>query len=230
MKSQKKQKILNAINVDDFTNITELAKILHWPRTTLMYYINELLSEGLIIKEHGSISKKTFSYENKTLLKSNEKQKEKKQIAKIASKYINDGDIIYIDSGSTTLFLINYLKSKSVIIYTNNIALAQKLPTEGFKPKVFMVPGEIYMQTSSITGVLAINFLSKVFIDKAFMGVNLVKDNKYITTNQEEAVLKEAILKNAKQSFILFDKSKISNGEGKFIFGQKQKNIREIIK
>lgn len=230
MKSQKRNQILNAISIDEFTNITQLAKILKWPRTTLIYYVNELLDEGLIIKEHGSISKKSISYENKTSLKSNKKQSEKKWIAKEASKYIKNGDIIYIDSGSTTLFLIDYVKDKSIIIYTNNIAFAQRLPVEGFKPKVFLVPGEIYMKTSSITGVLAINFLSKVFIDKAFMGVNLVKNGYYITTNQEEAILKEAILKNAKKNFILFDKSKLSKGEGKFIFGKRSKKIMEIIK
>lgn len=230
MITKKKNQILNELFVNDFTNITELASKLKWPRTTLVYYINELLDEGLLVKEHGEVAKRTLSYENKTGIKATEKQKEKKAIAKEASQYIQDGDIIYIDSGSTTLFLLDYIKNKSIIIYTNNISLVERLSVTGFQPKVFMVPGEIYVKTSSVTGVLAISFLSKVFIDKAFLGLNSTLGDKYITTNPEEATLKEAIIKNAKKTYILFDKSKITKGRGNFVFARKDKNIVEVIR
>ena len=53
---------------------------------------------------------------------------EKKMIAEKCSEYINDGDCIYLDSGSTTYQIAKYIKNKkNLTVITNSIPVVNEL-------------------------------------------------------------------------------------------------------
>lgn len=229
MAVRKREKILEELKYDEFTNITSLSEKLDIPRTTITFYLKKFIDDGLVIKDRGYVKKvRPVKYEEQTKSKFESNSKEKKEIAKRAATYIKDKDIIYIDSGSTTLNLIHYIWDKDIIVYTNNISLLEMVPSKDFKPEVYVIPGSLYKSTSAIVGSLSVHFLNNIFIDKAFVGVNKISGKELFTTNQEEAILKKTILKNATQSYILFEKEKKVNGVGKYKFGTLDSKVKEV--
>ena len=209
----KKTKILDSLSSHEFVNITNLSKNVNLPRTTLVYYINILVESKEVVKVRGNVKKidKFSKSESKTLEKMNTNKGIKKDICKRASEFVQDGDIIFIDSGSTTAFLLKYLSDKKITIYTNNILFMDSIPSEGYDPTVYSIPGKVYKKTSSITGSLSIEFIGDIYFDKSFIGVNVITENNLYTTNQTESILKRTVIKNTKESYVLYNKNKISD-------------------
>lgn len=218
MNLKRANEIINLISDREYHNITELAKSLKMPRTTAVRIIAALKEDRKIEVSWGNVKLLDLVEEVKTQDKYSVNFSAKELIAKKAANFIKDGDIIYIDSGSTTAHLVNYIKDKDIVIYTNNLFLFSNISIENFKPIVNVVPGRLYHKTSTIVGTLAIDFLQDIKIDKAFIGVNGVIKKELWTTNQEEAILKSRMLKHASTSYVLFEKHKL-NKENKYRFG-----------
>ena len=54
---------------------------------------------------------------------------------------MDDGDFIFIDAGTTTGYMIDFLPDKKITFVTNAFVHAKKLAQRGFK--VYMPAGEI---------------------------------------------------------------------------------------
>ena len=106
--------ITDYVNKNKQVSTHELSEKFKTSLVTIRSDLNILSEKGLLIKTHGGAV--TNSYRINDVIPSNIKFKknvaEKKKIAKLASRYINDGDVIILDSGSTTLELAKILKAK----------------------------------------------------------------------------------------------------------------------
>jgi DeoR family myo-inositol catabolism operon transcriptional repressor len=85
--------------------------------------INELVSRGSAKKVYGgvcAVSRDLIPYDERE----SKNAENKKRIAKAAAALVKDGDIIFIDSGTTTHHMVSYLKDKRVTILTDiNVCL-----------------------------------------------------------------------------------------------------------
>ena len=77
--------------------------------------------------------------------------KRKDGIAKVAASLVNDGDSIYIDSGSTALDMVKYLKDKNITVVTTNALICSELQSPNIK--CIIAGGEINITTASIRGI-----------------------------------------------------------------------------
>ena len=75
------------------------------------------------------------------------KIKEKEAIAKTAAQLVGDGEVIYIDAGTTCLKMIPYLKNKKItVVTTNAMVVPSILETE---INVIMIGGDVLKSTAS---------------------------------------------------------------------------------
>ena len=130
----------------------------------------------------------------------------KKVIAKKASSYINDGDTIFLDAGTSVGYLINYLQDKNVTVITNGIShipelLSLNIPT-------YLIGGKIKTTTSAIVGFDAVESLKRYNFSKAFIGSNSKSDKGYSTPDHEEAIIKKTAITQAASVYFLCDTSK----------------------
>ena len=132
---------------------------------------------------------------------------EKKLLAQKAASLIKEQDVIFIDAGTTTAFLIKELVNKNITVVTNSIHHAVQL-VEKQIPTV-MVGGSVKMATDACIGGVALNQINQLHFDRAFIGMNGVDDGYYTTPDMEEGAVKRAIFENAKQTYVLVDSSKI---------------------
>ena len=93
----------------------------------------------------------------------------KQEICKKAAALIDDGDIIFIDSGTTTIHMIDYLKDKKNIkVVTNSIVVVSKLLGNN-NLSVICIGGVVRNKTMSVASSESLLVLKQYNIQKAFM-------------------------------------------------------------
>lgn len=101
--NQRRLKILNLIREDGHAKVQDLSKIFKVTDVTIRQDLEELEKMGYIEREHGGALLKDVSSFARTGQLLNQKNiEEKREIAKKAINFINEGDCIILDSGSTT--------------------------------------------------------------------------------------------------------------------------------
>lgn len=170
--------------------------------------MGELEQEGRLHRVHGGAElfhslQEELSNQEKSVKNSQIKQ----ALAQKASRFIYDNDVIFIDAGTTTEFLLPFLQGKNVTVVTNSIHHATRLVDLSIK--TIIIGGYVKQTTDASIGSVALEQIRQMNFDKAFLGMNGV-DEAYLTTpDMEEAVIKKAVIANAKVSYILVDGSKI---------------------
>ncbi len=133
---------------------------------------------------------------------------EKDIIAKKVIKYIEDGQMIYIDAGSTTGTLIKYLNNyKELKIVTNSFHHIKELLKLKYS-EVYLLGGKMKEKTGAMIGGIAVNSLKNFNFDIAFLGANGVSEDGYFTPDPDEALVKVEAIKRAKEKFFLCDHTK----------------------
>ena len=130
----------------------------------------------------------------------------KKKIAQMAAQFISDGDYIYLDAGTTTYEIIDYIKGKDIKVVTNGIIHLERLIANDIE--TYLIGGRIKKSTLAIVGVKALRDLSEFRFDKAFIGINGINENGYSTHDVEEALIKKQAIENSNKAFILADSTK----------------------
>lgn len=93
----------------------------------------------------------------------------KRAIARQAERLIGDNDIIFIDSGTTAMHLIDFLDPvKHVTVITGNLYVVTQAYS---KPnvEVIVLPGSMNRRTNSVADVSTLEFLGRYHYGKAFM-------------------------------------------------------------
>ena len=135
--------------------------------------------------------------------------REKVAIARKAASLIKRKDFVYIDAGSTTLHMIDFLTENNAVFVTNGIPHAARLAAKGFK--VFILGGELKAVTEAIVGTEALNNLKSYNFTKGFFGTNGISTKSgFSTPDSSEGIIKGAALSRCTHAFILADQTKFN--------------------
>lgn len=191
------------VSLDDFCN--DLKEV---SESTVRRDLKTLEAEGQIILLRGGGARlKKGSYEVPVNSKSLTNVNEKEHIAQYAASLVKDGESIYLDSGSTVLRMVKYLKNKDITIVTTNAMILPEI--QETKLKCFLTGGEINISTASILGTKTNSDLSSMYFDKAFLGANGFSDKAGISTpDVREAEKKQIVHRNSTETYVLLDSSK----------------------
>lgn len=104
----------------------------------------------------------------------------KEAIALQAAAFVEDGDMIFINSSSTAILMLKYIVGKHVIVITNNYqALGMVIDP---RIELILTGGQIHQNKMSMVGEMALNNLAKVSVSKVFLGVSGISARDGITT------------------------------------------------
>lgn len=212
MLSEERHKlILEKLERESVVYLNDLVQYLNTSESTIRRDLSSLDKAGLLKKVHGgatslkdiNINTSDEIVENRQNLNINEKVK----IAAYAASLINDNDFVYIDAGTTTELMINFINNTKAIFVTNGIVHARKLIKKNCT--TYILGGELKLTTEAIVGAETVNSLRKYNFTKGFFGVNGVDIERGFTTpDVREAMVKEEALYRSKSRFVLCDKSK----------------------
>lgn len=194
----------------------DLSKYLNVSEVTIRRDVKDFEQYNFIERFHGGIrligdiTDQEVLYEEK----GSQFNKIKQAIAKEAASFIEDGDTIFLNSGSTTLSVIQELNKsgKSIRIVTNN-AMAPTV-VDSHSVELLMTGGEYRVKSKSLIGDNAIRMISKVAANKCILGVNGISAEEGISTSvyQETSINEMMIDSCFGEVIVVADSSKI----GKF--------------
>lgn len=135
--------------------------------------------------------------------------KEKDWIGKKCSEFINDGDCIFIDSGSTTYHITKHISNKkNLTIITNSIAVVNELINTNFE--IIIIGGIIRHEERSIVTFDYIFNFSQLNIQKSFLCAGgITVENGISDFNMQEAVTRKKIIERSKEIYVAADSSKL---------------------
>jgi len=202
--------ILNLLQQKEIVSIQELVALMGASESTVRRDLSQLEQMNKLKRIHGGA---TIINENKkeltVLEKSSKHLKEKQMIGAFAAKLIEDGECIYIDAGTSTLQMIDYITVKNITVVTNGITHIEPLMKKEIK--TYLVGGYVKGITSALVGQMAVDSLRKYRFDKSFIGSNGVHpDFGYTTPDPEEAAVKQLALSLGQKAFVLADRSKFN--------------------
>src|SRR5688572_2455218 len=109
--THRREKILDLIKEDGSAKVVDLARIFKVTEPTIRQDLEKLEKDGLVIKEHGGAYLKNVESNVKSISLAHQENLDKKElIARKCLEFIEPGDTIILDSGSTTSEIAKKLK------------------------------------------------------------------------------------------------------------------------
>ena len=209
---ERKDYILTILDTKHSVRINELSKELKVTRETIRRDLYTLEDEGRIKKIHGGAVLESPSGETDYEKRKIEKRLEKERIAKTAVSYIEEGDSIYLDYGTTTLALAQEIaKLKNITVVTNTIPIINTL-IKNKTIDILMPGGVVRNNESSLFGQFALNNICDIFITIGFFGCSGIDHKAAVTSHHMgEVLISKQMIQQSQTTILLADQSKFGN-------------------
>jgi DeoR/GlpR family transcriptional regulator of sugar metabolism len=211
LSEQRRLKILELLQEEGSARVSTLSKLFKVSEPTVRQDLEKLEEEGLVLKEHGGASLKSISQQVKSLsLQHLENLDKKMLIARKAAEYVNNGDSVILDSGSTVTELAKNLTGRQGLkVITNALNIALNLGANG-SCEVLMTGGEFKAPTLSLTGERAADFFREIHVDKLFLATGGISSALNLTyPGFADLPVKRAMIEAAEHVYLVADSTKI---------------------
>lgn len=189
--AQRRERIHEYLATHKIVSTALLCEMLHVSDATIRRDLEWLENDGLVERTHGGvILNERLNLEPEYQQRAQRSPEEKSQIGVLAASMIEDGDIVFVNSGTTTTQVIRHIRSSAdVTIITNNLIAVLELGDIDYA--LILLGGEFQPKSHSVAGRFAISNLSQVYASKAFIGVDGIslKHGYTVPTNEEAEVV-----------------------------------------
>ena len=218
------EKIIDMLRQQPSVRVTDLVPILDASESTIRRDIAELDKEGRLRKVFGGAvaleakrpgngtagadtARKVNVQHRDIDAKAKIRVDEKTKVAVRAAALLEEGDLVYIDAGTTTGSMIEHIDCYSATYVTNGVRHAIDLAERGFR--TYLLSGLIKASTEAIIGYDAVDSLKKYHFDKCFIGTDGIdQENGLTTLDIEESMVKTEVIRRSGKVFVLADSSK----------------------
>lgn len=190
-----------------------LADQLTTSRETIRRDLTELAARGLINKFHGGATVPEVSgtgpkAEGSFQARMQDHLREKRTVAKRAAALFSPGDILFIDTGTTTVIFAEELcRLSRLTAITNSVFIAQTI-IRGEGNRAFLLGGEYSEDASENLGTLAVEQVSRFHATHAVLTVGAIEPDGVFDYNLDEAEIARAMITQSRHVTVLADRSK----------------------
>jgi len=174
LNEERRRAILESLNRDGRVLVLDLAKRFETSQVTIRKDLEVLHAQGLVHRTHGgALPAREGALEDPTL-REKEKlhHKEKLRIAAAAARMVQEGQVVILDSGTTTSEIAKALRSfRNLTIVTNAVNIAAEL--SGTSLEVILTGGMLRKNSFSLVGPIAEETLHRLNADLLFLGAKV---------------------------------------------------------
>jgi DeoR family fructose operon transcriptional repressor len=206
---ERKMHILAQLREHHSVSVAELARTFQLSESTIRRDLQDLEQQGYLKRTHGgAVSIEVAAFEPSIQEKTVQNQDEKYAIARMAQQFIQPGDTVLLDAGTTTLQIARQCAAANVTFVTNSLPIADELSTrEGVH--LILLGGELRPNTGAMVGPFCEQMLGRLHVDTLFLGANGIDPKQGVTTpNVVEAATKAAMIRAARRVVLVADHSK----------------------
>jgi DeoR family glycerol-3-phosphate regulon repressor len=200
--------ILNALDAAGAVSVSLLAERLGVSRETIRRDLKTLADQGRANLVHGGAARGATA-EPSLATRQAANAAGKAAIARKAASFVEDGMVVILDSGSTTLALAYALvERKDITVLTNSLPIALLL-CRSSGVKVTMLGGEIDPNDEAAFGIDTLSALEHFRVDLAFIGVGGVSpEGEFTDYSRLASEQRHRMMKAGQKVFLLVDHSK----------------------
>ncbi|MBE6423663.1 DeoR/GlpR family DNA-binding transcription regulator [Succinivibrio dextrinosolvens] len=206
----RQEKILQLVNENTRLSFQELSEQVGVSESTLRRDLSALQERGLLsMVRGGAESSLAIMGRGEELIdrRYSLNSVEKEKIGRKAASLIKPNDLVFIDSGSTTEKMCEFITERKATYVTIGLKHSIILSHNGLN--TIIAPGRIKLLTEGIQGGYTSDFLRNFNFTIAFFGaLGISKRGGYSTTDPEDAIVKSTVIKRCLENYILSDASK----------------------
>ena len=210
LNEERRRAIVEMLQQEGRVLVRDLSKRFHTSLITIRKDLEILHHQGQLERTHGgALPVKTGALMDGTLQeKERQHHKEKLRIAAAAAQMIAKGQVIILDSGTTTTAIARACRHmRNLTIITNATNIAAELADSSVE--VILTGGVLRQNSFSLVGPLAEELLRKLSADLLFLGVDGFDVRYGLTTpNLLEARVNRAMVESARRTVLVCDSSK----------------------
>lgn len=206
MKWGRLSEIEQYIITNQTVSLDKLCEVFGISKNTVRRDISDLVKRGTVKKVYGGVTavkNPLVPFEQRNV----KNKKEKDAIAKAAADYVQEGDIIYVDSGTTVPNMLRYVRNKHITVLTESLnAALNALPNEGIN--VILLGGSLIRKTNSLS-IMNPSILKNYNINKAFMastGISI--ENGATNSSPLEFEIKKEVAEKSGSIYLMVDHTK----------------------
>lgn len=209
MKVTRLNEIETLLEEQNTLSIDELCDKFSVSKNTIRRDISELEKRGTIKKVYGGIMRNQNNMPEPFFSREIKNKVKKRDIARRASSLIEDNDIIYIDSGTTTIHIVPYLAKKTnLTILTANVYVINEALQY---PQINLIStgGTLYHPSNAFVGANVLQFLQDYNITKSILAATGFSIANGVTnTSPMESEIKKYLIAHSKTRILLVDSTK----------------------
>ena len=196
---------------DGEVTVKGLVSLFRISAETIRRDLTALSMAGKLQKTHGGAILPRMIGESPFQQRMRENVAAKRIIAKQACSLVQPGDVIFIDTGSTTLCFAEELSViDDLTVITNSSDIAKVLGANS-SIKIFFLGGQYDVDNGETIGPMVISQINKFRVDYAVLTTGGLDANAGVTDfNYDEAMVASAMLIQAKKRIVLVDSSKFN--------------------
>lgn len=200
------------ISVKGSASFEELASVFRISKNTVRRDVDEIIQKGRFEKTYGGVSVATSPSTVVSSPWASRRERAwdvKRQIAALAAELVHDNSCIFLDAGTTTFALLEYIGTrKNVTIITDSLPVmvdATKYP--GLR--VFALGGLYFADSSSFQGDSTVAMIQQLNADVAFIGTSAIAlDCGLSNSTHYDAMLKRRVVARIPKIVLMTDSSK----------------------
>jgi DeoR/GlpR family transcriptional regulator of sugar metabolism len=207
--NDRQKRILGRISSGGKASVNELADLLEVSPATIRQDLSFLEDRGMLRRYHGgAVLDETDDISHRMGINYDAKQR----IARRAAEFVQDGETVFVESGSINALLVKELSCKNKItIITSNAFIAQQVDLDS-TCKVVLLGGIYQHESKSMVGNLAKVCLETINYSKAFIGVDGYTDETGFTgRDMMRAEINVDVIKKSPSTYILTDSTKFGH-------------------
>ena len=185
--SERKKYILGKLNANGIVNVRETAQELNLHETTIRRDLEKLEKEGRLTRIYGGATLNDDSVELTMTQKLFLNFEAKKEVCRCACELVHDGDCIFIDGGTTTYSMIDFLASKKIQIVTHSDLIIRRI--KKCEAQIITIGGKYLPHYNMSVGINAQDLIS-------------------YTSEAETLDVKRTAMENSDHAYLLIDASK----------------------
>ena len=218
-KNNQKQLVLEMLEASETVlTTTEAAKALNISESTVRRLFNELEEKGEVTRIYGGIKVAQETQNEYRFDKLKMKRVEEKQrIGAAASKLINSGDTLFIDSGTTAqqvaVGLARMLKRKeieNIQVFTNSMIIVEILADYC---NISLLGGQYRKKRQDFSGYITDIVLDVISFDKSFIGADSIYvdiDGGGSASDAFTAQISRKVVARTKTNYLVVDSTKFN--------------------
>ena len=220
LKEERQELILEAIRKNKKVTVIEMSRRFNTSEVTIRRDLHDLADNGRLVRTHrGAIALTPAPPEPPVVQRMSLERVCKEKIAMIAAELVQDGESIFVGSGSTTRYLAGFLTGrKNLTVVTNSIGIAHELSITAEQITVVLTGGVLRKAELSLLGHLAEAALPEVRVERVFMGMQALSLEGGLTTDHIlEVMTTRRIFDMSRELIVLADHTKLGKTAAAFI-------------